>query len=307
MPRISAVPLPLAALWLLAACAAGRPVGYDPVTMDPPATDTLHPPTVDGFRAEVEGAALYGVAYLADGEGPHPTVLLLPGYPGYDRQLDLAHAIRRLGVNVLAFHFRGTWGSAGEMSLPNEIADVRAVVQLLTTDDGSRRYRTDPGRIALLGHSLGSWVALTAAAQDPRIQCVGGLAVTNVGPLARRAATDAAFREGWRRAVQSSVSPAGPVRVGAGDPTSAMVADPDAYDLLLRADALAPKAVLLVAGGRDNEAPPDAHHAPLAAALRNAGARRLTAVILDADHAFSSARISLARTVVGWLREGCGY
>ena len=43
---------------------------------------------------------LLSVLYTAGGEGPHPTVLLLHGIPGCERNLDLAQALRRAGRSV---------------------------------------------------------------------------------------------------------------------------------------------------------------------------------------------------------------
>jgi pimeloyl-ACP methyl ester carboxylesterase len=51
--------------------------------------------------------------YLAGGPGPHPTIVLLHGFPGNEQNLDLAQSIRRAGWNVLTLHYRGAWGSPG--------------------------------------------------------------------------------------------------------------------------------------------------------------------------------------------------
>jgi hypothetical protein len=55
--------------------------------------------------------------YLAGGAGSHGTVLLLQGLPGYESNVDLAQSIRRAGWNVLLFHYRGTWGTAGPFAV----------------------------------------------------------------------------------------------------------------------------------------------------------------------------------------------
>jgi hypothetical protein len=47
------------------------------------------------------------------------------------------------------------------------------------------------------------------------------------------------------------------------------------------------------------------HHDRLIAALRRAGAGRLTEVVLDDDHVFSARRIELATRLVDWLRAEC--
>jgi hypothetical protein len=48
-------------------------------------------------------------------------------------------------------------------------------------------------------------------------------------------------------------------------------------------------------------------HAATVAALRQAGATRLTADVWRTDHSFSDRRVELARAVVHWLGAGCGY
>lgn len=50
---------------------------------------------------ESHGNRLNGIVYLANGAGPHPTVVLLHGFPGNEKNLDLAQALRRDGFNVL--------------------------------------------------------------------------------------------------------------------------------------------------------------------------------------------------------------
>ena len=44
---------------------------------------------------------MYSVIYIASGPGPHPTVLMLHGFPGNEKNLDLAYSFRRAGWNVL--------------------------------------------------------------------------------------------------------------------------------------------------------------------------------------------------------------
>jgi hypothetical protein len=46
-------------------------------------------------------------------------------------------------------------------------------------------------------------------------------------------------------------------------------------------------------------------HDPMLAALRNAGGKQVSELRLDSDHAFSDARIALARGVVDFLQQHC--
>jgi fermentation-respiration switch protein FrsA (DUF1100 family) len=81
----------------------------------------------------------------------------------------------------------------------------------------------------------------------------------------------------------------------------------DDSTLVERASDLATRPLLLVAGPRDNLAPKAVFHDPLVAALREAGAMRLTEVVYDDDHAFSAHRVTLARQIVEWQCEQCWH
>ncbi len=66
--------------------------------------------------------------YIAAGAGPHPVVVLLHGFPGNEKNLDLAQAIRREGWDVLYFDYRGSWGTKGAFSFTHSMEDAQAAV-----------------------------------------------------------------------------------------------------------------------------------------------------------------------------------
>src|SRR5258708_23565363 len=78
--------------------------------------DPAYPATMAWPDIPSHGAKLYSVIYIASGAGPHPTVLMLHGFPGNEKNLDLAYSIRRAGWNVLVPFYRGAWGSGGKFS-----------------------------------------------------------------------------------------------------------------------------------------------------------------------------------------------
>src|SRR6478672_9095879 len=63
-----------------------------------------------------EGSLLAGIIYRPNGSQKHPTLLLLHGYPGNERNLDIAQIVRARGWNVLYFNYRGSWASEGKFS-----------------------------------------------------------------------------------------------------------------------------------------------------------------------------------------------
>ena len=122
-----------------------------------------------GVTFDSGGHRLVGTLYLARGAAPKPTVLLLHGCPGLEKNLDLAAALRDRGRNALVFHYRGCWGSEGPYDLRTIPGDVTAAVDHLRSGE----YPTvDGGRLAVAGHSLGGWAAILAAATDERLGAV---------------------------------------------------------------------------------------------------------------------------------------
>ena len=73
--------------------------------------------------------------------------------------MDLAYAMRRAGWNVLIRHYRGSWGSTGWFSFRNAIEDTQAAVQFLRDPANAKKYRTDAGKMAIVGHSMGAPIA----------------------------------------------------------------------------------------------------------------------------------------------------
>ncbi|MDJ0866628.1 MAG: alpha/beta fold hydrolase [Myxococcota bacterium] len=292
-----------AALLLAVLLAACDPRAGDPATTDPVAADTEHPAALESLSIASGDASMNAIVYVAPGPGPHPLVILLHGYPGEERNLDLAQAMRRAGWNVLFFHYRGAWGSGGSFSFAHALEDVAAAVETAQSAAFAERFRSDPERIALVGHSMGGFLALTTGSRLEAVDCVASLAGANLGALGGAAARDPELAAG---AAQSLDGWSGPIRGEGGEALVAeLVARAADYDTRSRAAALAPKPLLLVGGSRDTVTPTVQHHDPLVAALRAAGAARLDTLVLEADHAFSSRRIALARALTGWLARSC--
>ena len=275
--------------------------GYDPVTMDPPARDSVHPARLAELTFESAGARLNGIFYLPAGPGPHPVVVLLHGNPGNERNLDVAQALRRAGYAALYFNYRGSWASGGTFSRTHAIEDVHAALRFVRSPLAAERYRVDSARVALVGHSMGGWLALLASARDPRIGCVGALDFVNTGARGRRLLSDRAADSA--RTVEDSglTAPGGPYRAEGGG--AALVAEVKAnaerWDVHAYAPALRERRVLLIGSANRTE------HDSLVAALGGPRAPRVTAHRWPTDHSFSDRRIALARAIVDWLEGPC--
>ena len=274
---------------------------YDPATMDPPARDSAFPAEMAELALESAGARLNAILYVAAGRGPHPIVLLLHGNPGNERNLDLAQAIRRAGYSVLFFNYRGSWGSGGTFSRTHALEDAHAALRWARSSSTAARFRIDTARVALVGHSMGGWVALMTAAADPKVMCVAGLDSRNTGAYGHMLQGNRSADSAVALRTDSLVAPGGPYRAeGSGAALVAeMKANADRWDLTAHARALSDRPVLLIGAELRTD------HNGLVDALDRAGARRVTALTWDTDHSFSDRRIALARTVVDWLRSSC--
>ncbi|MFP6654342.1 MAG: alpha/beta fold hydrolase [Myxococcota bacterium] len=283
---------------------AVRNHAFDPASADQVSFDLEFPPLINELTFVVDGAALNAISYLAQGPGPHPTVVLLHGFPGNERNLDLAQAIRRAGWNVVFFHYRGAWGSGGEFSFLHVIEDVAAVVAAISEPKFAGDHRIDPDRIALVGHSMGGFAALIAGVEVPSVACIVSLSGANLGGVARLLAEDPDQRAGFAASLDSW---SGPIKGPHGVVLIQEIVDhSDRFDATARVDELARKPLLLVAGRRDVVTPAALHHDPLVDALRAVDAALFESfVFAEADHAYSGQRIALARRVTNWLEGPC--
>jgi len=122
-----------------------------------------------GVVIESGGHKLLGTLFLARGDEPKPTALLLHGLPGIEKNYDLAHTLRDAGWNSLIFHYRGSWGSGGEYRFETLADDVLAALDYLSS---GAHDQVDAARFALVGHSMGGWTAVKAAVRDDRVRAV---------------------------------------------------------------------------------------------------------------------------------------
>jgi pimeloyl-ACP methyl ester carboxylesterase len=130
--------------------------------------------------------------YVAAGPGPHGTVILLHGFPGNEKNLDLAQAIRRDGWNVLYFDYRGSWGSPGNFSFTHSMEDAQAALDYLRDSSNAQLFRANPKEIVLIGHSMGGLIAAYTAAHnrkdDPKApNPIAGIGLISAADMAGRA------------------------------------------------------------------------------------------------------------------------
>ncbi len=270
------------------------------ITTDP-APDKANPAAIETFQLPSHGALLNALVYVAPGAGPHPVVILLHGFPGNEKNLDLAQTLRRAGYDVLYFNYRGSWGSPGDFSFTHSIEDAQAAIAYLRDPTHAAKLRADPKQIILAGHSMGGFMARYTAAQDPGIKAVVLISAADMAidaieglKLEQRKFAVARIAKGF--AAEGLAPLAGCTATSLAEEA---VANADAWNVPHLAAKLASRPMLVVTSDDGLAASNDA----FVAAARTAGATKVKTVHLATDHSYSDKRIELEAAVVRFLEQ----
>lgn len=257
-----------------------------------PQRDSLHPARSEVLHVPSGGVKINGLAYVAEGPGAHPTLVMLHGLPGNEKNLDLAQAVRRAGWNAVTFNYRGSWGSPGSFRFGNTFEDADAVLAFLRDTANARKLGVDPRRIAIAGHSMGGWTAALTAAHDHAL--LGAVLISladmggQVGGMPRSAlipfmADDMESLAGVTAESMADDLLAGAARWRVTDGAPGLASVP-----------------LLVLTANDGLAP---HSDALVKAVRARGNARVTTMHANTDHSWSNERIALQNEIIPWLRK----
>lgn len=234
--------------------------------------------TSGGFR-------LLGTLFLAQGDGPKPTVVLLHGMPGIEKNYDLALGLRKAGWNSLVFHYRGCWGSEGVFTFKSIPIDVIAALDMLR---GDNCLWVNPERIVLFGHSLGGWAAILAGVMDKRVRGVVAAAPI-ANPVKLNISLPAAAEEfcPWLPGLTPECFVEQWQQLGSD------------FTPIDKVSQLAPRPILIIHGAKD-ELVLSKHSDELYA---RASEPAKYVVHPDADHGFCWHRDWLQQTILSWLSE----
>ena len=257
-----------------------------------------HRPDMHGILIPGKRGRLLSVLYTAAGEGVHPTVLLLHGIPGCERNFDLAQSLRRAGFHVMTFHYSGSWGSDGSYSLANDLDDTNTVLDFILRDE---TYGWDKRHIYAVGHSLGGFVCGQLSAHRHEIKGAVLLMPCDIGRLPLIAQEDPAS---WQTIQEVLEDSAQWLSGTSGEALLREALDRSAdFRLESAAEALAQKPVLCIGGTLDIYTPPVLHCEPLAHAVQEAGGTSIQTVSYPTDHFFADYRLTVAETVTTFLKE----
>ncbi len=270
---------------------APRPAPIPAAIYTDPAPNKLHPARMEVLHIPSGGVEINGVAYLAAGPGLHPTLVLCHGWPGNEKNLDLAQAVRRAGWNVVTFNYRGSWGSPGNFRFAQNPDDARAVLAYLRKPAVAAKLGINTAQMAIAGHSMGGWVTTLVAGEDDGLLGAALISAANMGVMR------GLDRPGIvKMAAENSETLAGTSPEMMADE---LVTNRQKFDFLQAAPGLAKKS-LLVLSSDDGLAPQtDA----LIAAVRAKGGKRITAFHVATDHGWNDKRVLLQAHVIRWLQS----
>jgi uncharacterized protein len=265
------------------------------ITTDP-AADKANPAAMETFQLPSHGAKLNALAYVAAGAGPHPVVILLHGFPGNEKNLDLAQTIRRAGWDVLYFDYRGSWGSPGDFSFTHSIEDTNSAVAYVRDPANAKKLRADPNDIVLIGHSMGGFMALQAGANDPAVKAIVAISAADFD-VGRLQSLPAEKHDLAVKGLAAGLAAEGMAPLAGCTPESLareVIANAPKWDFLSLVPRLATRPMLVLTSN-DGLAPVND---ALVEALHRAGNTHVTAVHFATDHSYSDHRIALQQAVL---------
>lgn len=255
---------------------------------DPP-NDPHAPAHMEVLHIPSGEVAINGVAYITSGPGLHPTVLLLHGMPGNEKNLDLAQAMRRAGWTVISINYRGTWGSPGTFHFAQVPEDAAAALAYLRQPENAEHLGIDTKRMVVIGHSMGGWATAHTLAHDPALL---GAALISPGDFSAiiQQGHDAtlSFVEEDRETIAAPDSET---------LTQELLAHGNDWSLTALSPLLADRRLLVL---YSNDFVKD-HAVKLIEALQAAKSKKLTVGYTATDHSWSDHRIALQAQVINWL------
>jgi len=259
----------------------------DSIVLKDIAWDNSSPAGFIELRIPSGNNLMQGFIYKANGRQKHPTLLLLHGFPGNERNLDLAQVVRAHGWNVIYFNYRGSWGTPGQFSFKHCVEDVVNVVGFCKKYQDS--LQIDASNIALFGHSMGGWICLKALQQLPNVKKGFALSTWNIYSDFKDIKSDQQITE--------KVKQEGGEIFVLTTPTKtifeSVVKEPNYFNLVNDARALSGKQIIMV----------DEHSAnkEIADAIKNSNKVYFDYEVWHTDHPFTNKRISLINKVLWFL------
>ncbi len=222
-----------------------------------------------------------------------PAIIMMHGFPGYEKWIEVAQALRRIGFVTVISGFRGVWGCGGNYTLTGLASDARAHVDYCKAH--ADELNIDPDRIYLFGHSMGGFTAMRLMAEG--IDVKGVVLVAPCDMVEKYQSEKAAF--------MAMVEGSCPFFTLGEKGGAVFEEECKAHPITWHLDELAKKAdpslpVLIFGGSLDVLCPPSSHIDPMYSVLKQKGSD-VTYLLFESDHCFQNAKIGFAESLAEWL------
>jgi pimeloyl-ACP methyl ester carboxylesterase len=250
--------------------------------------DNPSPATMKELNIPSGESFLQGFIYKANGAQKHPTLVLLHGFPGNERNLDLAQVARNHGWNVIYFDYRGSWGSQGKFSFKNCVEDVVHVVDYCKKNRDT--LQIDTSNIVLFGHSMGGWICLKTLQVLPGIKKGFALSTWDIYKDLKGIKNNEQLEKYAKTAGEYFV-----LNTPGKSIFEPVVKNPSYYNLANPGSALADKQIIMLDEHNGNK--------ELAESLKNSNKSYFNYEVWHTDHPFTNKRVALIKMVLEFLEK----
>ena len=251
--------------------------------------------------------------FRAGGAGKHPVVIICHGFPGNEKNLDLAAALRRAGFHVISFHYSGSWGSDGTFSFNNCLEDIDTILDMLAENPS---VGGDPDHIYLWGQSMGGFLSYHTLVRQsetwlqehnlnpPACRVAGAVLAmpADFGVMYEWSEKDPSFKEG----IMDLLGEGAEWLTGTGK--ELLYQESAEYAGSMKMDRLFPylrhTPILWINALQDELIRPEMGLDSIMRQAKAAGTGMITRADMDTDHMASDSRCELTEVTARWLIEG---
>ena len=242
---------------------------------------------VENVSFESEGHELIGRMYRPNEPGRFPAVAICHGFPGDNKNMDLAEELALNGIVTLVFFYRGAWGSKGTFGFKGLEPSARDALDYLES-----RPFVDPDRMGLIGYSMGAIPATARLSVDRDLKT--GVFISpaaDFGLLVPKGSLEAVipiFTDMARGKLKM------PEAEGIKSDLSWVLENQNPINLI--GSVRVP--VMVIVGSNDQMTPPDM----CKLLYEEANEPKEWLLIEGANHEYSEHRVPLIDAVLGWLK-----
>lgn len=248
--------------------------------------DAKSPAGFDELTIPSGDSRLQGFILTANGAQKHPTLLLLHGFPGNERNLDLAQVVRSHGWNVIYFDYRGSWGSEGKFTFQHCVEDVVNVVAWCKQN--ADKFQIDTANIALFGHSMGGFVCLKALEFLPGVKKGFALSTWDI-----YSSVKSAPGENKAKTMEQATGKYFVLNATAEEMYGPVISNEKYFNFHNGVDALSNKQIIMLDEHNRNK--------ELAADIKAHNKAYFDYQVWQTDHPFTNKRVSLMKKVLWFL------